>query len=133
MNKDQKKFESGDLVFARVRGSGYPFWPGRVTGPADKNCTKFYVFFYGAYDTGTCNIRDICIYNAETKAKYGRQKRRFFVEALDEIENRPDIVFAAQGNTNILVYNYVQAALVIRGGYVPQKYREYQNCEYQVQ
>ncbi len=26
----------------------------------------------------------------------------------------------------------VQAALVIRGGYVPQKYREYQNREYQV-
>ncbi len=29
--------------------------------------------------------------------------------------------------------NYIQAALVIRGGYVPQKYREYQNREYQVQ
>jgi hypothetical protein len=27
----------------------------------------------------------------------------------------------------------VQVALVIRGGYVPQKYREYQNLEYQVQ
>ncbi len=27
----------------------------------------------------------------------------------------------------------IQAALVIRGGYVPQKSREYQNREYQVQ
>jgi hypothetical protein len=29
--------------------------------------------------------------------------------------------------------NDIQAALVIRGGYVPQKYREYQNRKYQVQ
>jgi hypothetical protein len=29
-------------------------------------------------------------------------------------------------NTN----SYVQAALVIRRGYVPRKYLEYQNCEY---
>ncbi len=31
----------------------------------------------------------------------------------------------------ILQYFQIQAALVIRGGYVPQKYREYQNRDYQ--
>jgi hypothetical protein len=30
-------------------------------------------------------------------------------------------------------HSHIQAALVIRGGYVPREYREYQNREYQVQ
>jgi hypothetical protein len=32
-----------------------------------------------------------------------------------------------------LSVSLIQVALVIRGGYVPQKYREYQNRDYQVQ
>jgi len=38
--------------------------------------------------------------------------------------------FVVNKKTGLL---YRQAALVIRGGYVPRKYREYQNREYQVQ
>lgn len=93
MKKDPKSFASGDLVFAKVRG--YPAWPARVTCPADKNCTKFHVFFYGTYETAICKSEELWIYDAGTKAKYGRQKRKFFAEALDEIENRPDIAIAA--------------------------------------
>jgi hypothetical protein len=96
MKKDPKSFASGDLVFAKVRG--YPAWPARVTCPADKNCTKFHVFFYGTYETAICKTEELWIYDAASKAKYGRQKRKFFAEALDEIENRPDIAIAAPGN-----------------------------------
>ena len=100
MKKDPKSFASGDLVFAKVRG--YPAWPARVTCPADKNCTKFHVYFYGTYETAICRREELWLYDAGTKAKYGRQKRKFFAEALDEIENRPDIAIAAMGNIDIL-------------------------------
>ncbi len=104
MKKDPKSFASGDLVFAKVRG--YPAWPARVTCPADKNCTKFHVFFYGTYETAICKTEELWIYDAASKAKYGRQKRKFFAEALDEIENRPDIAIAAPGNI-FSHWNYV--------------------------
>jgi hypothetical protein len=37
MKTSAKNFNSGDLVFAKVRG--YPPWPARVTSPADKTGT----------------------------------------------------------------------------------------------
>ena len=96
MKTAPKVFASGDLVFAKVRG--YPAWPARVTSPADKNGTKFHVFFYGTYETAICKKEELWIYDASTRAKFGRQKRKMFPEALDEIENRPEIAEAALGN-----------------------------------
>ena len=95
MKKAPRNFASGDLVFAKVRG--YPPWPARVTSPADKNSSKFHVFFYGTYETAVCKKEELWIYDANTRAKFGRQKRKMFPEALDEIENRPEIAEAVLG------------------------------------
>ena len=45
--KGGKTFESGDLVFAKVRG--YPPWPARVINPTAKSGSKYQVFFFGEY------------------------------------------------------------------------------------
>lgn len=84
-----KTFVEGDLVFAKVRG--YPAWPARVTCPADKNSTKFHVFFYGTYETAVCKKEELWLFDDESKAKFSKQKRKGFPEALHEIENTPEI------------------------------------------
>merc|ERR1712126_275478 len=73
--KGGKSFEAGDLVFAKVRG--YPPWPARVINPTAKSGSKYQVFFFGTYETAVCKKEDMWLYNAETKERYGKQKRRF--------------------------------------------------------
>ena len=78
---------------------GYPPWPARVTATADKNASKFHVFFYGTYETAVCKKEELWHYDDTTKTKYGRNKSKMFPEALDEIENRPEIALAAEGTS----------------------------------
>ena len=94
--KAGKTFSSGDLVFAKVRG--YPPWPARVTASADKNSSKFHVFFYGTYETAVCKKEELWHYDDATKAKYGKNKSKMFPEAMDEMVNRPEIALAPAGN-----------------------------------
>jgi PWWP domain len=91
-----KIFNSGDLVFAKVRG--YPPWPARVTVPADKNSSKFHVFFYGTYETAVCKKEELWHYDDSTKAKFGKNKSKMFPQAMDEMVNRPEIALAPAGN-----------------------------------
>ncbi|XP_067003034.2 PC4 and SFRS1-interacting protein isoform X4 [Anabrus simplex] len=83
-----KNFNSGDKVFAKVRG--YPPWPARVDGLADgtPNKIKYNVFFFGTAETAVCKAEDLFPYS-ENKEKYGRPlKRKGFNEALAEIEGK---------------------------------------------
>ncbi|XP_059479552.1 PC4 and SFRS1-interacting protein-like [Neocloeon triangulifer] len=85
------KFKVGDLVFAKVRG--YPAWPARVknvfSDSANAKNTKIEVFFYGTYETAICRVEEVCDYETN-KEKLGKvQKRKFFKEALEEIESNP--------------------------------------------
>jgi len=87
--KGGKTFEAGDLVFAKVRG--YPPWPARVQQPTAKSGTKYQVFFFGTYETAVCKKEELWKYSEETKAKYGKQKRKGFAEGLQELEQTPNI------------------------------------------
>jgi len=87
--KGGKSFEAGDLVFAKVRG--YPPWPARVINPTAKSGSKYQVFFFGTYETAVCKKEDMWLYNAETKERYGKQKRKGFAEGLLELEQNPEI------------------------------------------
>ncbi|XP_064471317.1 LOW QUALITY PROTEIN: hepatoma-derived growth factor-related protein 2-like [Ornithodoros turicata] len=87
------QYKAGDLVFAKVRG--YPPWPARIEGSTPDKGTvksqKYYILFYGTYETATLGLKDIFPYK-EFKGKYGQpQKRKFFNEGLWEIENNPTV------------------------------------------
>lgn len=87
--KGGKSFEAGDLVFAKVRG--YPPWPARVINPTAKSGSKYQVFFFGTYETAVCKKEDMWLYSADTKERYGKQKRKGFAEGLAELEHNPEI------------------------------------------
>ncbi len=89
MEKNPQTFTFGDLVFAKYRN--YPPWPASIATGADKDGTKFNVFFYGRHETGVCTKENICFFNDKTKAVFGHRKEIFFSEALQEIENNREI------------------------------------------
>jgi len=91
--KGGKTFETGDLVFAKVRG--YPPWPARVINPTAKSGSKYQVFFFGTYETAVVKREDMWHFSEESKAKYGKQKRKGFAEGLLELEENPDIGMVA--------------------------------------
>ena len=45
----------------------------------------------GTYETAVCKKEDMWLYNAETKERYGKQKRKGFAEGLLELEQNPEI------------------------------------------
>jgi hypothetical protein len=83
--------EVGARVFAKVRG--YPAWPARVEEHqgGSGNSAKYKVFFYGTYESATVKATDVWPFDEKTKNKFGKQKRKGFAEALDEIEKNPGI------------------------------------------
>ena len=86
-----KVFQTNDRVFAKVKG--YPAWPACVSGPNDPKGSHYKVYFYGTYQTFIVKKEDMWGFDESTKAKFGKQKRKGFSEALDEIENRPDVLY----------------------------------------
>jgi len=91
--KKEKKplLEVGTRVFAKVRG--YPAWPARVeeVQGGSGNNAKYKVFFYGTYESASVKAPDIWKFDEKSKVRFGKQKRKGFIEALQEIENNPGI------------------------------------------
>lgn len=80
-------FNVKDKVFAKIRG--YPAWPATVTGvKADTpSRLRYSVYFYGTGERAECKPEDLCVYK-ENKSKLGKpNKRKYFAEALEQIEN----------------------------------------------
>ena len=51
------------------------------------------VNFYGTYKNFIVKKGDMWGFDESTKAKFGKQKRKGFSEAIDEIENRPEVLY----------------------------------------
>ena len=84
-----KVFLTNDRVFARVKG--YPAWPACVICP--KGYALYKVFFYGTYQVAIVNNKNMWVFDESNKAKIGKLKIKLFgfLEAMDEIENRPEV------------------------------------------
>jgi len=87
-------FQTNDRIFAKVKG--YPAWPACVTGPTDAKGTRYKVYFYGTYETAVVKREEMWNFNEKTKEKFGKQKRKGFAEAIDEIENRPEVGYLTE-------------------------------------
>ena len=86
-----KVFQTNDRIFAKVKG--YPAWPACVSGPNDPKGSQYKVYFYGTYKTFIVKKENMWGFDESTKAKFGKQKRKGFSEAIDEIENRPEVLY----------------------------------------
>jgi len=91
------EFNSGDLIFAKVKG--YPHWPARVDsvkdGPALSK--KYSIFFFGTHETAQLSCKEIFPYE-ENKEKFGQQRpRAFFNAGLKEIEEDPTVAYEGVG------------------------------------
>lgn len=84
----KKVYKVDDKVFAKIRG--YPAWPALVSGVKSSDTptkTKYNVYFYGTGERAECKPEDLCPYE-ENKSKLGKpNKRKYFAEALIQIEN----------------------------------------------
>jgi len=95
-----KVFQTNDRIFAKVKG--YPAWPACVTGPNDAKGSRYKVYFYGTYETAIVKKEDMWFFDDSTKAKFGKQKRKGFSEAIDEIENRPEVGYLTEESIPII-------------------------------
>ena len=87
-----KVFQTNDRIFAKVKG--YPAWPACVIDPkfpSDLKGSQYKVCFYGTYEEHIVSKKYMWLYNESTKAKFGNQKHKGFLEAINEIENRPEV------------------------------------------
>lgn len=83
----KKVFHIQDKVFAKIRG--YPAWPAIISGVKADTPTrpKYNVYFYGTGERAECKPDELFPYE-ENKLKLGKpNKRKFFAEALVQIEN----------------------------------------------
>jgi len=83
----KKVFSVNDKVFAKIRG--YPAWPAMVSGVKTDSPSRmrYNVYFYGTGERAECKPEDLCPYE-ENKARLGKpNKRKYFAEALLQIED----------------------------------------------
>jgi len=84
-----KKYNIGDLVFAKVKG--YPAWPAKVTGLASGG--KYAVFFYGTNEVGNIKPNMMWPYVEKFRDKFSKahSKRKLYSEGLYQIEHTPEV------------------------------------------
>lgn len=83
----KKVFHVEDKVFAKIRG--YPAWPAKISGVKvdTPSRQRYNVYFYGTGEHADCKPDELFPYE-ENKLKLGKpNKRKFFAEALLQIEN----------------------------------------------
>lgn len=82
-------FKKKDKVFAKIRG--YPAWPAIISGVTDTPSRQRYnVYFYGTGERAECKAEELFPYE-ENKSKLGKpNKRKYFAEALIQIEEDVD-------------------------------------------
>lgn len=83
----KKVFHVKDKVFAKVRG--YPAWPAIISGVKVDTPSKqrYNVYFYGTGERAECKPDELFPYE-DNKSKLGKpNKRKFFAEALMQIED----------------------------------------------
>lgn len=83
----KKVFHVKDKVFAKVRG--YPAWPAIISGVKVDTPSKqrYNVYFYGTGERAECKPEELFPYE-DNKSKLGKpNKRKFFAEALMQIED----------------------------------------------
>lgn len=85
-----RKFEVGDLVFAKLKG--YPPWPAKINQiesiiSGGKEKTRYNVYFYGTHQSSILRSGSLFHYDTYAKSivdKWGRKPK--FHEALKELE-----------------------------------------------
>lgn len=85
-----KKFEIGDLVWAKMKG--YPAWPGKISVPPAEASVKkcqHYVFFYGSENYAWILDENIELHNQKMVVKYTQNQKRptVYLNAVDELVN----------------------------------------------
>ncbi|XP_025415954.1 hepatoma-derived growth factor-related protein 2 isoform X2 [Sipha flava] len=96
----KKVFNIKDKVFAKIRG--YPAWPALVSSvKADTpSRLRYNVYFYGTGERAECKPEELFPYE-ENKAKLGKpNKRKFFTEALQQIED-DDVSVLPESDTQV--------------------------------
>ncbi|KAL5235260.1 hypothetical protein ACI65C_002670 [Semiaphis heraclei] len=99
----KKVFNIKDKVFAKIRG--YPAWPAIISGvKADTPSRQRYnVYFYGTGERAECKSEELFPYE-ENKSKLGKpNKRKYFAEALLQIEDDDDNPILPEDDSQVSV------------------------------
>jgi hypothetical protein len=92
-----KKFQTNDRIFAKVKNKNYPAWPACVTKivKGSQSEEQYEINFYGTHVSGAFSAivkeEDMWHFDKNTKAKFGKNDCQGFSEAINEIENRPQV------------------------------------------
>ena len=92
-----KKFQTNDRIFAQVNYKNYPAWPAFVTKIVEGSQSEgqYEIKFYGTHISGAFSAivkeKDMWHFDESTKAKFGKNDCKGFSEAINEIENQPQV------------------------------------------
>ena len=90
-----KKFQTNDRIFAQVKN--YPAWPACVIKIVEGSQSEeqYEINFYGTHVSGAFSAivkeKDMWHFDESTKAKFGKNDCKGFSEAINEIENQPQV------------------------------------------
>ena len=97
-----KKFQTNDRIFAKVKNKNYPAWPACVTKIVEGSQSEgqYEINFYGTHVSGAFSAivkeEDMWHFDESTKAKFGKNDCQGFSEAINEIENRPQVGYLTE-------------------------------------